>query len=145
MTTPIQYSRNFPGVFMHRHALLAAVSLSLVGPAVAATPASPPAAAPAVHPYEAALGSVDNYGSCRGSGGSSVLGSLRARIATLEAAAARKGLRTTLERVRQRWLNRLAASSMTACVGGISRARGEARSAVAAFDDWVAAQPARNP
>lgn len=130
---------------MHRYTVLLALPLALAAPAVAVTPTSPPAAAPAIHPYELALGSVDNYGSCRGSGASSVLGSLRARIATLEAAAARKGLRTALERVRQRWLNRLAASSMTACVGGIARARGDARSAVAAFDDWVEAQPARNP
>ena len=127
---------------VHRQALPLAFALVLAAPA-AATPSAPPAAAPDIHPYESALGAVDNYGSCRGAGASSVLGTLRARMATLESEAARKGLRATLDRVRQRWLNRLAVSTMTACAGGLSRARSDARAAVAAFADWVEAQPAR--
>jgi hypothetical protein len=131
---------------MHRQALLLAFTLAVAAPAAAATPAAPPAPAAAqIHPYESALGAVDNYGSCRGAGASAVLGALRARMATLEAEAARKGLRPTLDRVRQRWLNRLAVSTMTACAGGLARARSDARAAVAAFADWVAAQPARTP
>lgn len=122
-------------------ALFLALTMAAAVPA-AATPAAPAAPAAPVHPYRAALAALDNFASCRGAGGP-VLDALRARMTTLEAAAARKGLRPALERVNQAYMNMLAVSTMVRCVNGLSRSRSAARQGVAGFADWVEAQPGR--
>jgi hypothetical protein len=112
------------------------------GQASAMQPGGAPAARFAPHPYKSALGAVANYQSCGVRARAGRVAALNAALRAAETAARAKGLAPTLERLRQDYYALLAVSTMMACARGPAAALTGARRAVAAFRQWVAAQPA---
>jgi hypothetical protein len=125
--------------------LLAAGTTTALPAQSARTPAGQlgrPTGVLAGHPYKSALGAVWNYQSCGVNARRAAAIEITTRLRWIEAAAEAKGLGPTLERLRREYQQLLSVSTMMACARGPRIALAGARSALDAFEAWVADQRA---
>ena len=133
---------------MIRSRLAIALALFAAGTGVAlAQPAPANQAGPthvrfAPHPFTSALDALTNYQSCGAHvRTAAAFAQVDRAFRASEAAARAKGLGSLLDELRRDYLALLAVSTRIACFGGPAAALAGARSAVRAFQAWVAVQP----
>jgi hypothetical protein len=127
--------------------LVAVIVAAGIGPAAAQAPTAPShAASPAhvrfaSHPYTSALDALTNYQSCGADLRVAAFAELDRALRDSVTAARAKGLGPLLDELRRDYRALLAVSTRTACGGGPACALASARTAVRAFQAWVAAEP----